>query len=247
MLSLKGALALYAVCLATLLAVGGPLAAYGLLGVAAAEWLCVGLPVIAAMAAGPQRAAGALGLVRPRFSAWAGALLVGASAWTVVGFGVGPLLERIAPMPRSLVEALERAARPDAPLWLTVLAVAVTPAICEELLCRGALLPALRARLGAPQAVLIAAALFALLHLSPYRFVPTFLLGIAFGALAVRSGSTLPSMLAHALNNSAVIVLAADAARPAREALERHVLLAVGTSVVVLTIGMSLVRPRDGR
>jgi sodium transport system permease protein len=247
-LSLKGALALYGLCLATLLVVGGALGVYGILGLAAAEWLCVGLPTIAAMAIGPERAATALGLRRPRAAAWAGALLVGASGWVVVGLGIAPLLERLAPMPKSLVDALERAANPDgAPLWLTLLAVAVTPAICEELLCRGALLPPLRERFGPRVAVLLAAVLFAALHLSPYRFVPTLLLGVVFGTVAVASGSTLPAMLAHALNNSAVIALASDEARPLREGLERHALAAVGGAVVVLTFGLWLVYSRGRR
>jgi sodium transport system permease protein len=246
-LSLKGALALYVLCFATLLVVGSALAGYGVLGLAGAEWLCVGLPVIAAAVAGPERAAVALRLGAPRAAAWGGALLVGSSAWLVVGLGIAPIVERILPTPPSLIEALERAARPDAPLWLTLLAVAVTPAICEELLCRGALLPALRARMGAVAAIAATAALFALLHLSPYRFVPTFLLGLIFGWLALASGSTLPAMLAHALNNSAVILLAGDEAKPWREALEVRALAVVAGAVVILTIGCFFVHTKGRR
>lgn len=241
MLSLKGALALYGLCFATLLVVGSTLAAYGVLGLAAAEWLCVGLPTIAAFAVGPERAAAALGVTRAPALAWIGAALTGASAWIVVGMGIAPIVERFAPMPRELVEALERAANPGGPLWLPLVSVAATPAICEELLCRGALLPPLRERLGARLGVVIAALLFAVLHLSPYRFLPTFLLGLSFGALAVGARSTLPAMLAHAINNAALVILASDGGQPLRAALEGHAPVAVAVAVVVLTIGHTLV------
>ena len=240
--TVQAALVLYAFALAAMVSVGGMLAGLGLAGIALSEWVCVAAPVLAA--AGLQGdAVTTLGLRpgRAPVRALVGALLVGLSAWAVLAYAILPLQELIAPAPPALTEALERVAAPGGPILAPRLAVALTPAICEELLCRGALLPPLRARLGRWPAVLVAAALFGALHLSPYRFVPTFLLGIAFGALATWSGWIVPAMLAHALNNAAVIVISAPAAEPARAALDGRRPLAITVAVTALTIGLWLV------
>jgi sodium transport system permease protein len=257
-LTVAGALALYVLAVAAMLTVGALLAAYGLAGIAASEWLCVAAPTLAAVALSPRSrdVATLLGLRPPPAGAGRSLLaaaLVGASAWVVLGYAIVPLQELIAPAPPALTRALERVAAPGGPVLGPLLAVALTPAICEELLCRGAILPALRARLAPSAAILVAALLFGALHLSPYRFVPTFLLGLAFGALAHASGWIVPAMLAHALNNAAVILVSMTAAAPARATLDAHRAVAVGFAVTMLTIGLILVsrpvkvRPSDGQ
>jgi sodium transport system permease protein len=91
-------------------------------------------------------------------------------------------------------------------LPLLLLCVAVVPAVCEELLCRGTLLAGLRRSLGDPSAIVISAFLFAVLHMSPFRFLPQFTLGLALAWLVVRSGSIIPAMLLHAGHNAAVVI-----------------------------------------
>ena len=66
---------------------------------------------------------------------------------------------------------------------------------------RGILLPSLRAHLPAAAAVGLSSIAFALLH-DPYRMAFTFAVGIALGALRLRSGLLLPSMIAHATLNT---------------------------------------------
>jgi sodium transport system permease protein len=234
-LSARAALLLYVLALALLLS-GGALGGGGLLGIAAAEWLFIAAPaVVAARARG--RVAAVLHLHWPRPRALAGALLIGASAWLVLAALVLPLQERIAPMPPELVRALEALVGTEAPLVLALLALAVTPAVCEELLCRGALLFSLRGSLGRAGAIAASAALFAALHLSPHRFLPTFLLGLAFGAMALASRSIVPAMVAHAVNNAAVVVVGHPAGAPLAAALEAHAATATMLAVIALTIG----------
>ena len=248
MLSVGGALALYGFVVAAMLSVGSLLNGHGLPGIAASEWLCVAAPTVGAIAIGPGRSATVLGLARPSAVHLAGAILVGASAWIVVAYGVVPLQELVAPAPRALTEALERVATPTGSPVGPLLAIALTPGICEELLCRGAIQPALRARFGTGRGVLIAALLFAALHLSLYRFVPTFLLGLSYGALAVASGSIVPAMVAHTLNNAAVVLASSAGAARMRDALDAHRLPGVGLAVIILTIGHILVSgPRKSR
>lgn len=100
--------------------------------------------------------------------------------------------------------------RPKGPLdaVLSVLAIAVGPAVCEELLMRGIVLPSLWRPLGLAGALLVSSLLFAGIHLDLYRFPFTFLAGLGLGLLRARSGSLLPSMLAHAVLNTTTLVLA---------------------------------------
>jgi sodium transport system permease protein len=88
-----------------------------------------------------------------------------------------------------------------------LLAVALSPAICEEVLFRGAILSGLRTAFSPLIAVLITGVLFGLMHLSVSSILPTAMLGVAMGYIVVRSGSIYPAMLFHLLNNSAAVVL----------------------------------------
>lgn len=187
-----------------LLGSAAALAPLGVLGVVISEVVVVGGPtlLLASRLGGPAT----LGLVRPRARHVAGAALIGLSLWYLLAWLVLPLQERVAPTPPELREALERIAVTPAPLWQPLLFLAVVPAVCEELLCRGVLARALAVRIGPTRAVLVSAALFALLHMSPYRLVPTFLLGLSLGAITLASGSVIPAMVLHALNNAAILL-----------------------------------------
>ena len=67
---------------------------------------------------------------------------------------------------------------------------------------RGIVLPSLLPAFGRVAAVAVTAALFALIHLDAYRSAFTFALGLALGALRLRTGSLLAPVLAHALVNT---------------------------------------------
>lgn len=80
-------------------------------------------------------------------------------------------------------------------------------AIGEELLFRGALYAWLRRRLSAIATIVITAAAFAAIHAFPPILPLVFALGIGFGWIRERSGSTVPTIIVHALHNSLMIVL----------------------------------------
>src|SRR5262249_11525487 len=84
----------------------------------------------------------------------------------------------------------------------SVAAIALVPALCEETLLRGILLPSLRRLMPAALAVLLSAFLFAVIHFDLYRFPFTFAVGIALGLLKQRSGSLWAPVLAHGLLNT---------------------------------------------
>ena len=134
------------------------------------------------------------------------AVLIGVTGWAAVG----GLVIRLLPPPDSLVKALEKIVLLEgasAPLWKLWLVMAITPAICEELLFRGLILSGLR-RCGSWPAIVISSLLFALAHASIYRLLPTFCLGLLLGYVVLRTGSIACSMLVHALNNGVAVTLA---------------------------------------
>jgi sodium transport system permease protein len=179
-------------------------------GAALLELVGVGVPcVLYAMVRGGVRAG--LALRRPALRPLVGAAVIGASMWMVLLYAVMPLQERVAETPPELRRALDALAGTGEPIVLVLVGVALVPAICEELLCRGILVAAFAPH-GRAVAIVASAALFALLHLSPYRFVPTFLLGLSLGWVTVVAGSVVPAIVLHLLHNAAVVVTSRVAA-----------------------------------
>jgi membrane protease YdiL (CAAX protease family) len=80
-------------------------------------------------------------------------------------------------------------------------------AIGEELLFRGALYAWLRPRLSAPATIVITAAAFAAIHGLPPILPLAFAMGLGFGWIRERSGSTVPTIIIHALHNALMIAL----------------------------------------
>ncbi len=163
------------------------------------------LPVLGLAAGMKFSFADTFSLRAPHWRALLGALLMGASAWTVIG----GLVIRLMPPPDSLVKAMEKLLLLDnkpLPLWTVWLVLSITPAICEELLFRGMIYSGLR-RLGKWSAIVVSALLFAVAHSSIYRLLPTLFLGVLMGYLVWRSGSIYCSMLFHAVNNGLMATL----------------------------------------
>jgi len=136
-----------------------------------------------------------------------------AAALWVMSLGLFEVQYALWAPPPGYLEAFERlhdALRPKDALdaLVSVVAIAAAPAICEELLLRGIVLPALRPALGAVGAIVASAALFAFIHMDLYRAAFTFTLGLALGILRVRTGSLLAPVLAHALVNTITFVAA---------------------------------------
>jgi membrane protease YdiL (CAAX protease family) len=110
------------------------------------------------------------------------------------------------------------------------LALALLAPFLEEWLYRERLLPALRGRLGAPLALVIASAAFAAPHLAPWSVLASFAVGLALGALFLATGRAGPCVAAHAGLNAAALVCGLPPARlalaPAAAALAACGLLA---------------------
>lgn len=92
------------------------------------------------------------------------------------------------------------------PLWSAVVLVVVLPPIAEELAFRGFLLTRLTRVIGARDALLLQAAVFAIVHISPVILPSHFAIGLALGIAAQRTGSLVPGMLMHAIWNGWCVV-----------------------------------------
>jgi sodium transport system permease protein len=101
------------------------------------------------------------------------------------------------------------------PSWVLVLALAVIPAICEELFFRGFLYTAVAADGTPAKAMFISSVLFGLFHvlggaIAVERFLPSAMIGFVLAWLRLRSGSILPGIVLHAVHNGAIAVVAAN-------------------------------------
>ena len=126
---------------------------------------------------------------------------------------------------------------------LSVLAIAATPAVCEELLFRGLVLQSLRPLLRTAGAVAASAVMFGLIHLdfsgsgaTLYRVPFAIVVGVGFAFLRLRTGSLIPPMVAHAVVNATTFAAAlqeeAGAALPSPRPLLGAALLLGGTAAL---------------
>lgn len=181
-------------------------------GLLLTEWLLILLPVCVMLWWARVRFRSALQLAAPPPLALAGALLA-ASGAIILMLAVNAWHNRILPLPEEYAQEFSKLfAVGETPQGLALLlfALAVSPAICEEVLFRGAMLSGLRQRMPAWAAVLLTAFLFGCFHLSIYRLLPTAILGMLLGYIALRSRSIFPAMAAHAINNAAAVLLAVN-------------------------------------
>ncbi len=92
---------------------------------------------------------------------------------------------------------------------LALLVIAVLPALFEELLFRGIILNSCENGAGTVRTVFLVGFCFSLFHASPEQTVYQFITGCAFAFIALRSGSILPSVLMHFINNALIVIFAA--------------------------------------
>jgi membrane protease YdiL (CAAX protease family) len=138
---------------------------------------------------------------------------VGATLW-LASLGLFEVQYSLWSPPPGYLEAfrsLHEALRPHGPLdaVVSLLAIALAPAVCEEVLFRGLVLPAFLRPLGAWGAACTSALLFGLIHLdfaagglSLYRVPFAAVVGLGLAALRLRAGALGPAILAHAALNA---------------------------------------------
>lgn len=198
-----GAFAIFLVVLILVFFVGARWQSQHLLqGLLKTELLLILLPPILALAWGRRDLRASLGLKKPPQTIWLPTLIFMLGGW-LLAVELASMQNFIVPFPSELLESLQGlfVELNRLPIHIALFYVAFLPALCEELLCRGFLLQAWFPRLGKTRAILAVGIVFGVLHLDPYRFLPTAFLGVLLSILAVESGSIFPAMLGHALVN----------------------------------------------
>lgn len=113
------------------------------------------------------------------------------------------------PAPESLYEGLSVISEDRGSLWIPLLVFCALPAVCEELLFRGALLGLLRRGATPAIAIGLCALMFGLFHIAVHRWAPTGVLGLLAAIAVWRSGSLWTGVLIHFGNNAVALGLTA--------------------------------------
>jgi sodium transport system permease protein len=184
--------------------------AFGERGLVAAEWLLLFVPALLFVLLGRYDLRRTLSLRPPAArGALAGVLLVAGGLPLV--WLVGWLQSFVLPVPWELLEGLEElvtAGSLERYVWLLVI-LALTPALCEEIVFRGVLLGGTRT-LEPWRMIVLNGLVFGAFHLSfetVIRFLPTALLGMLIAWAVWRTGSIWVGVLMHFVNNAAVVSL----------------------------------------
>lgn len=110
--------------------------------------------------------------------------------------------------PAGMAEMMKLFSDPTVPMWWPLVAVALAPAICEELAFRGFMLTGLQSgkqrNFWTP--ILISSVCFGVVHMIAHQVFNAMLLGIVLGLLAVRSRSLIPGVIFHFLFNGMQVV-----------------------------------------
>lgn len=85
--------------------------------------------------------------------------------------------------------------------WAMLTTIVAAP-ILEEMLFRGLIQQELTGGYGRVRGVVLAAAVFGVVHIIPQQAINAFFIGIILGYIYIRSGSLTPAILIHAINNA---------------------------------------------
>lgn len=178
----------------------------GLVLLILAPQLALVLPCIAAAFLSNEPTGKRLSLVRGHWPLWA--WLAAAAATPLVGLissvAIGSLVEESENL--QMMSDVFREHGKSGFLIPLALLVGATPAFCEELLFRGYVQTRLTRSVGPVAGILVSSALFAAFHIDWVHVIAVFPLGVFLGVITWRSGSLLPAMFAHFVNNAVSVV-----------------------------------------
>lgn len=114
-----------------------------------------------------------------------------------------------------------------------ILFIGVAPGICEEVLFRGYVQTGLSRRWGPWRGALVTAVLFGTMHLNFLQGAFATLLGLYLGLLTERTGSVIPAMVLHGMNNVLATVMAIGNWEPSFA--QPQIVLGAAFAVMVIT------------
>ncbi len=120
-----------------------------------------------------------------------------------------PLPDLIRRFEQSQIELIERVLSVDTGLLFNLSVLALTPAICEELLFRGYVQRQAERGMGVTGGILFSGIIFGVYHLRFSQVLPLCVLGIFLAYLVWRTGSLWPAVFVHFVNNAMAVALGA--------------------------------------
>lgn len=130
-------------------------------------------------------------------------------AMVLLAIGLHPLVIQLShvvramyPIDPKLTAPLEKIIAGAPNVWVLIVVLALTPAICEELAYRGFILSGLRRQGNKWRAIIITSVLFGAAHGFVQQSIMATLTGTVLGFIAVQTGSIVPGMVYHFCHNS---------------------------------------------
>ncbi|QDS92327.1 CAAX amino terminal protease self- immunity [Roseimaritima multifibrata] len=164
------------------------------------------VPAVVASLLSPRGFRQRLRLVRGNWPwwGWLAAALATPLVGLVASIGAGMFLEESEAL-KEMTKMFRELGRSGFLIPLALM-IGGMPAICEEFLFRGYIQTRLNRRWGPTIGILVASTIFAIFHLDPVHAIGVFPIGLWMGWLAYRSGSIIPAMIAHMINNVLAVV-----------------------------------------
>ncbi|MFO7953089.1 MAG: CPBP family intramembrane glutamic endopeptidase [Bacillota bacterium] len=197
---LKSVMRLYVVVFLILLVVGSIVQGWNLeIGMLITQWILILLPAIWILTRYRVDRTSFIRLNPLKFDYIPVIILLSASFWLlnmVIAAGLVTGLTEFGYEPVVVLEPPQTFQH----YLIYLLAIAVSAGICEEVLFRGTILPAIEEH-GVIPAIIFSSLLFALFHGSFLNLISTFMLGAVIAVVVIKTGSLWGGVLYHMLNN----------------------------------------------
>ena len=130
---------------------------------------------------------------------------------SIVGLGIfssnfASFVQYLIPIPEVILDVFLDLMGSETPFGLAFYVLAIQAPLTEEVLCRGVILGGLLSHGTRRRAILWSAFLFAALHMNPWQFPGSLILGIVFAWWVIHTGSLLPALFGHALINFLALI-----------------------------------------
>lgn len=155
-----------------------------------------------------------------------------------------PWPEWIRSFEKSQMDLIEQILTQDFSLVFTISMLAITPAICEEVLFRGYFQRQSERSFGIVWGIVLSGVIFGLYHLRLTQAIPLSMLGAFMAYLTWRTNSIVPAMLVHLANNSFAAILGKIASKEGStvdlETFEMPLLVVIPAAVILLLVLIQL-------
>lgn len=119
-----------------------------------------------------------------------------------------PVSDNMIAFEESQMMLLENYLRGDHIVLLTLFHVALVPAVCEEIMYRGYVMRMLEKNWGIIAAIIISGIIFGAYHLRVTQLLPLASIGILLAYVTYKSGSLIPAIVGHLVNNGGSVLAA---------------------------------------